>query len=293
LTLYRLYAILKAMATVVFGDFEWDDAKAEANMRKHGVSFDEAATAFEDPNHLIVDDGSGDGGTYWLVGFSLAGRLLTVVHVERGRRERIISARRATPEDERRYRQGRGEPPEPPPARTKAERRKALAEAARARVDALRSLGFVVPGDDDVTWPRRGPRGGLWRPLEQYGLMYEGPSRRLLGLSREAFRALVLPAAWVKNPLYSTAPHVGVYDPLTLVEIRRAQDDGRTAWLAACRRWVSWRRARIDAEVRVGHGEFMRRARDWQALRRERAEERRYWARGAGTGTESVRGDQP
>ncbi|MGA7121229.1 MAG: BrnT family toxin [Polyangiaceae bacterium] len=34
------------MATVVYGDFEWDDAKAEANMRKHGVSFDEAATAF-------------------------------------------------------------------------------------------------------------------------------------------------------------------------------------------------------------------------------------------------------
>jgi uncharacterized DUF497 family protein len=49
------------MATVVYGDFEWDDAKAEANMRKHDVSFDEAATAFEDPNHLIVDDGSGDG----------------------------------------------------------------------------------------------------------------------------------------------------------------------------------------------------------------------------------------
>jgi len=43
------------MATVVYGDFEWDDAKAEANMRKHDVSFDEAATAFEDPNHLIVD----------------------------------------------------------------------------------------------------------------------------------------------------------------------------------------------------------------------------------------------
>ena len=71
------------MATVVFGDFEWDDAKAEANVRNHGVSFDEAATAFEDPNHLIVDDGSGNGETYWLLGFSIAGRLLTVVHVER------------------------------------------------------------------------------------------------------------------------------------------------------------------------------------------------------------------
>jgi uncharacterized protein len=164
------------MATVVYGDFEWDDAKAEANMRKHGVSFDEAATAFEDPNHLIVDDGSGDGETYWLVGFSIAGRLLTVVHVERGRRERIISARRATPEDERRYGHGRGEPTAPPKG-TKAERRKALAEVARARLDALRSLGFVIPGDDGVALPPRGPRGGLWRPLEQYGLMYEGPAR--------------------------------------------------------------------------------------------------------------------
>jgi uncharacterized DUF497 family protein len=280
------------MATVVFGDFEWDDSKAEVNVRKHGVSFDEAATAFEDPEHLIVDDGSGDGETYWLIGFSISGQLLTVVHVERGQRERIISARRATPEDERRYRQGRGAPPAPPPRRTKAERRKALAEAARARLDALRSLGFIVPDDDGVALPPRGPRGGLWRPLEQYGLMYEGPSRRLVGLSREAFRALVLPAAWVKNPLYSTAPHVGVFDPLTLVEISRAQHEDRAAWLAACRRWVSWRRAQIDAEARVEHDDFMRRARDWQALRRERAEERRYWARAVGTRTENARGDQ-
>jgi hypothetical protein len=123
--------------------------------------------------------------------------------------------------------------------------------------------------------------------------MYEGPSRRLLGLSREAFRALVLPAAWVKNPLYSTAPDVGVYDPRTLVEISRAQHEGRTAWLAARRRWVSWRREQIDAEVRVERDDFMRRARDGQAQRRERAEERRYWTRAAGTRAENTRGDQP
>jgi uncharacterized DUF497 family protein len=94
---------MEGARTVVFGDFEWDAAKAEANVRKHGVSFEEATTAFEDPDHLIVDDGSEDGETYWLVGFSIARRLLTVVHVERGRRERIISARRATSEDEHRY----------------------------------------------------------------------------------------------------------------------------------------------------------------------------------------------
>jgi uncharacterized DUF497 family protein len=100
---------MKSMATVVSGDFEWDDAKAEANFRKHGVSFEEAATTFEDPNHLVIDDGSGDGETYWLIGFSIAGRLLTVVHVERGSKERIISARRAVAEDERRYRQAQDE----------------------------------------------------------------------------------------------------------------------------------------------------------------------------------------
>ena len=222
-------------------------------MRKHGVSFDEAATAFEDPNHLIVDDGSGDGKTYWLLGFSIAGRLLTVVHVERGRRERIISAHGATAEDERRYRQGQDEPSASRGKRTKADRREALAEVARARLDAVRSLGFVVPRDDGGGLPPRAPRGGLWRPLELYGLMYEGPARRLLGLSREAFRWLVLPA-----------PKVGVYDPL---HARRDQPSvsrqpGRSA---QCRAFVSRRREQIDADVRVEHEEFMTRARSWLA----------------------------
>jgi uncharacterized DUF497 family protein len=90
------------VATVVRGDFEWDDAKAAANMLKHGVSFEEAITAFEDPRHLLVDDGAGDGG-YLLIGFSLHGRLLTVVHVERGQRERIVSAWRASTKEERLY----------------------------------------------------------------------------------------------------------------------------------------------------------------------------------------------
>jgi hypothetical protein len=110
------------------------------------VSFDEAATAFEDPNHLIVDDGSSDGETYWLLGFSIARRLLTVVHVERAQRERIVSAWRATAEDERRYRRGRDEPGASPGARTKAERRDALADVARARLHALRNLGSSCPG---------------------------------------------------------------------------------------------------------------------------------------------------
>jgi len=40
------------MATVIYGDFEWDDAKAETNLKKHGVTFEEASTVFDDPNAL-------------------------------------------------------------------------------------------------------------------------------------------------------------------------------------------------------------------------------------------------
>ena len=74
------------MATVVRGDFEWDDAKAEANLLKHGVSFEEAITAFEDPRHVLIDDGAGAGG-YLLVALLMAiessieglGRIATIV----------------------------------------------------------------------------------------------------------------------------------------------------------------------------------------------------------------------
>ena len=47
------------MATVIEGDFEWDDEKARSNLEKHGVSFAEAATVFADPAAVYLDDGSG------------------------------------------------------------------------------------------------------------------------------------------------------------------------------------------------------------------------------------------
>jgi uncharacterized DUF497 family protein len=93
------------VARVVRGDFEWDDAKAAANLAKHGLSFDEATTAWTDPAHVIVDDGSG-ADTFLLIGLSHGGRLLTVVHVERGERERIISAWRATANEQKIYTEG-------------------------------------------------------------------------------------------------------------------------------------------------------------------------------------------
>jgi uncharacterized DUF497 family protein len=94
---------VREVATIVAGDFEWDEDKADSNLRKHGVSFEEAATAFEDPNHALLEDG---GSRYLLIGFSVRGRLLTVVHVERGERERIISAWRATETETRMYEKG-------------------------------------------------------------------------------------------------------------------------------------------------------------------------------------------
>lgn len=79
--------------------FTWDDEKNRENVRKHGVSFDEAATVFENfPLEVYFDpDYSGSGDRYIAVGFSNKGRVLLVVHCENpaGTEIRIISARRA------------------------------------------------------------------------------------------------------------------------------------------------------------------------------------------------------
>ena len=83
------------MPTVVEGDFEWNSEKAASNLVKHGVSFPEAATVFADPLAVYLDDGSGLGNMV-VIGTSLQERVLCVVHVERGDRDRIISARPAT-----------------------------------------------------------------------------------------------------------------------------------------------------------------------------------------------------
>jgi uncharacterized protein len=84
------------MPTVIEGDFEWDSVKAASNLVKHGVSFAEAATVFADPFAVYLDDGSGTERMV-VVGLSLRERVLYVVNVERGERDRIISARSATP----------------------------------------------------------------------------------------------------------------------------------------------------------------------------------------------------
>jgi uncharacterized protein len=79
-------------------EIEWDAAKAAANLRKHGVSFEEAATSLLDPLSLAQEDDASAGEARWvLVGLSARARLLTVVYTLRAAdRIRLISARKAT-----------------------------------------------------------------------------------------------------------------------------------------------------------------------------------------------------
>jgi uncharacterized DUF497 family protein len=79
-------------------EIEWDPAKAAANLRKHGVSFEEASTTLLDPRGLAQEDASSEDESRWVVvGMSATARLLTVVYtLRREDRIRLISARKAT-----------------------------------------------------------------------------------------------------------------------------------------------------------------------------------------------------
>ena len=85
--------------------FEWDREKADSNLRKHGVSFEEAVTVFYDALATTLSDPEHSVGELRLVtfGYSSHDRLLVVAHSERGSRIRIISAREATAHEKRRY----------------------------------------------------------------------------------------------------------------------------------------------------------------------------------------------
>ena len=86
-------------------DIGWDSDKADSNLKKHGVSFEEAATALLDPMALAQEDGSSEGEPRWvLIGMSSQLRLLTVVHTLRHQdRVRLISARKATRKEAKQY----------------------------------------------------------------------------------------------------------------------------------------------------------------------------------------------
>lgn len=89
--------------------FEWDPVKASSNMKKHGISFDEAKTVFDDDfGRLIPDpDHSADEERFILMGMSYTLKILTVVHCYRDNDGviRIISARASTKNEERQYKE--------------------------------------------------------------------------------------------------------------------------------------------------------------------------------------------
>jgi uncharacterized DUF497 family protein len=83
--------------------FEWSEKKASANLRKHGVSFEEAATAFDDELGAYYPDAL-DEARFILIGYSVRRRLLYVVHAEVTMDTiRLISARKATKHEKARY----------------------------------------------------------------------------------------------------------------------------------------------------------------------------------------------
>lgn len=88
--------------------FEWNEQKAQVNLSKHGVSFAEATTVFDDPQCLFMDDPNHSIGEsrFLILGYSGVERLLLVVHCNRGYTIRIIGARPATSSERRRYEQG-------------------------------------------------------------------------------------------------------------------------------------------------------------------------------------------
>lgn len=86
-------------------EFEWDPRKAKSNLRKHGVSFEEAATVFgdplatyyQDPDHSIAER------RYLTIGTSDTGRLIHIAFAERAGRIRIIQARKLTRNERQQY----------------------------------------------------------------------------------------------------------------------------------------------------------------------------------------------
>ena len=85
-------------------DFEWDEAKASANLLKHGVDFADAATCFDDDRALTLADHDSEGEERFLtMAMDTFGRILVTAFVDRGTTIRIISSRKASPGECRHY----------------------------------------------------------------------------------------------------------------------------------------------------------------------------------------------
>jgi len=85
--------------------YEWDPKKAKANLRTHGVSFDEAASVFLDPLAVTFPDPDHSGEEFReiTIGRSASQRVVFLSHTRRGDRTRLISARKATRRERKQY----------------------------------------------------------------------------------------------------------------------------------------------------------------------------------------------
>lgn len=90
-------------------NFEWNPDKAERNFKKHAVNFEEASTIFDDPEYITFLDveHSIEEERYITIGISNKRRLLMVAHTDRAKSIRIISARKATKNEENFYQYAR------------------------------------------------------------------------------------------------------------------------------------------------------------------------------------------
>ena len=85
-------------------EITWDPTKAESNLKKHGISFEEAATVIQSEMTVTVEDHSTDEQRFATIGVSIKLRVLLVVHTYRDESEvRIISARKATKKEQQEY----------------------------------------------------------------------------------------------------------------------------------------------------------------------------------------------
>lgn len=84
-------------------EFEWDAAKARSNLAKHGIDFADAVTALEDASALTIEELVDGEQRFVTLGLDAIGRPLVVVYTFRSTTIRVISARKATPAEERQY----------------------------------------------------------------------------------------------------------------------------------------------------------------------------------------------
>jgi uncharacterized DUF497 family protein len=87
-------------------NYQWDNNKAKANLKKHKVDFADAVTVFGDDLAVTVEDDYPDEDRFVTIGVDALGRILVVIYTWRGESIRLISARKATKSEQRVYEEG-------------------------------------------------------------------------------------------------------------------------------------------------------------------------------------------